>query len=342
MDLPVIPNRPLNSLGDTVEARSPGGRFPWAGQWELTCRCNLRCVMCYTDCCNTPGQIRKELSTPEILRILDELQEAGCMELTFTGGEALARPDFMEIYDAAHRRGFFLTIFTNGTLITEQIADHWAEARPKTVEISLHGFSAKVFEAVTQVPGSLPKCLRAIELMVARKIPLVLKTVGMTVNREEILAIKRYANQLGAGVTWRFGEYMRDDLVESGSPLQFQLPEEELRATEQQDPELWEAKCRDITKSESITKSEPMNQTCKGGRNSFHIDAYGQLQLCSNNRLGSYDLRTGSFKHGFYEVLPTLPCSGRVASPSFHPAPLQEARRHAGEANNPLEGASSC
>jgi MoaA/NifB/PqqE/SkfB family radical SAM enzyme len=50
-----------------------GDRVPLACQWEITCRCNLRCVMCYTDCFNRPDLIRTELATREILRIMDEL-----------------------------------------------------------------------------------------------------------------------------------------------------------------------------------------------------------------------------------------------------------------------------
>ncbi len=289
--------------------KSPAKRLPLAGQWELTCRCNLKCLMCYTDPFNTPERIKEELRYEEIVRVLDELHEAGCLELTFTGGEPLARPDFMQIYDEAHRRGFRLTIFTNGTLITPKVAARWAVARPQSVEISLHGVSAAVFEGVTQISGSLQRCLKGIELLMAQRIPLVLKTVGLTVNQEEILTVKRYVDALGDGVTWRFGQYMRDDLARSGAPFQFQLPEEELQALERRDPQLWEAKCEEIMRSESITKA------CGGGQLTFHIDAYGQLQLCSNNRRANYDLRTGSFRRGFYEVLPTFPCPRRARVP---------------------------
>lgn len=69
-------------------------RFPLACQWEVTCRCNLHCVMCYTDCFNEPERIRQELSTAELLRIMEELAQAGCLELCLTGGEPLAQPDF--------------------------------------------------------------------------------------------------------------------------------------------------------------------------------------------------------------------------------------------------------
>src|SRR5207249_3463494 len=83
------------------------------------CRCNLRCIMCYTDCFNSPEMIQQELSFPEIVRIMDEIHEAGCLDLTLTGGEPLARRDFLDIYTYAKQKGFLVTVFTNGTLVTE-------------------------------------------------------------------------------------------------------------------------------------------------------------------------------------------------------------------------------
>ena len=302
----VTSNRTLEHLRTNALAGSPGARLPWAGQWEFTCACNLRCVMCYTDCFNTPERIEQELTTDQIIRILDELDDAGCVELTFTGGEPLSRPDFLTIYDEAHRRGFVLTVFTNGTLITPKIADRWAAARPASVEVSLHGVSGEVFDGVTQVPGSLKRCLAGIQLLRDRRIPVVLKTVGLTGNVQEILAVKRFAEALGSETSWRFGQYLRDDLAETGAPFRFQVPEARLRSLERKDPQLWEAKCDEITGPVGSA-----DKKCGGGTQTFHIDARGRLQLCSNNRRSGYDLRTGSFRRGFFEALPAFPCPRR-------------------------------
>lgn len=319
-----LSERPAAFVGDQILARSPGGRFPLAGQWELTCRCNLRCAMCYTDCFNTPERIRRELAAAEIFRILDELHGAGCLELTFTGGEPLARPDFMEIYERAHRLGFLVSVFTNGTLVTEEIARRWSQAMPRGVEISLHGVSAAVFEGVTRVPGSLARCLAAVRLLVERRIPLTLKTVGMTLNRDEILAVKRYADGLGPGVSFRFDENLRDGLNSDENPLRFQLPEEDLRAIEHRDPELWSAK------QERLAPSAPASKGCRGGRGTFHIDAYGRLQLCTSNRRAGYNLRKGPFQRGFYEALPSFPCPAKAPS-SAPPSPARRPVAPSGE-----------
>lgn len=165
-------------------------RFPLACQWELTCRCNLHCVMCYTDCFNRPERIREELGTEEIFRIMDELADAGTLELCLTGGEPLARQDFFTLYDHAVRLGFLVTVFTNGTLIREDEADHFVKLPPQRIEISLHASTPEGFDRVTQCQGSYRRCLDAIELLRARRIPLVLKTTALTLNRHDILTIK--------------------------------------------------------------------------------------------------------------------------------------------------------
>jgi MoaA/NifB/PqqE/SkfB family radical SAM enzyme len=291
-------------------------RFPYSCQWEVTCRCNLHCVMCYTDCFNRAEAIRQELSTAEILRIMDELAEAGTLELCLTGGEPLARPDFFQLYEHAIRCGFLITIFSNGTLITEAHADRFASLRPHRIEISLHGITRETFERITLGQGSYDRCLQAIGLLLDRQIPLVLKSTALTVNWQEILNVKRYVESLGS-VTYKLGEELRPELDGGSGPFKYALSKQDLADLNRQDPELWSDACR-------LDSVEPL--PCQSGMQRFHIDAYGQLQLCSGNRRQSYDLRAGSFKTGFFEMLPTFACDWKV---SQDPALIQPTMHYA-------------
>ena len=291
-------------------------RFPISCQWEITCRCNLHCVMCYTDCFNRPDAIREELSTAEILRIMDELAEAGTLELCLTGGEPLARPDFFQLYEHAIRCGFLVTVFSNGTLITETHADRFAALRPHRIEISLHGITRETFEHITLGQGSYDRCLQAIGLLLDRQIPLVLKSTAMTLNHHEILEVKRYVESLGT-VKYKLGEEMRPELDGGGGPFQYALSEQDLAELNQQDSDLQ----RDACRHDSL---EP--PPCRSGMHSFHIDAYGQLQLCSGNRKQSYDLRERSFQNGFYDALPTFACDWKVPQ---EPTLIQPTMHHA-------------
>ena len=302
------------AFGKRLFSNRDGQPFPYAGQWELTCRCNLRCIMCYTDCFNTPDMTRQELSFSEIVRIMDEICEAGCFELCLTGGEPLARRDFLDIYTYAKHKGLLVTVFTNGTLITPKIADYLAVYPPTMIEISFHGLTRESFDHITQGRGSYERCLEGIRMLLERDLPLTLKTVGMTVNQDEVLKIKEFVGRMGKGrVQYKFGSDLRPRLDGSEDVYQYQLPQDEIKAIEQADAQFTAERCRqDGVREEALREGKPR---CGGGKYKFHIDAYGQLQLCSNNRRQGYDLRHGSFREGFYEALPQFPCPARQLVP---------------------------
>ena len=86
----------------------------------------------------------------------------------FTGGEIFARRDFLDIYTYAKKKGFIITLFTNGTLITPKIADYLAEWRPFAIEITLYGRTKETYERLTRsprvvrpVPSRHPDCFRS-------------------------------------------------------------------------------------------------------------------------------------------------------------------------------------
>ena len=83
---------------------------------NLSLRCNLTCSMC-TTCYDSP-----ELSLDEIKSILDQASVWGVEVFNPLGGEPFMRGDVEDILSYAVRRGFFVSITTNGTLISERRA----------------------------------------------------------------------------------------------------------------------------------------------------------------------------------------------------------------------------
>src|ERR1044071_2304213 len=144
-------------------------RAPLNGTVEVTRRCPLACVHCYN---NLPMGDRDaqlgEMTTAEHFRLVDEMADAGCLWLLYTGGEIFARRDFLDIYTYAKRAGFIITLFTNGMLIDERIAHHLAEWRPFSLEITLYGRTRETYERLTGVPGSFDRCMRGISLALDR------------------------------------------------------------------------------------------------------------------------------------------------------------------------------
>ena len=211
-------------------------RIPIEGTVETTFRCNLNCVHCYV---NEPAGAKEieeqELSLERLKQLVDEIVEEGCLFVLFTGGEVLVRPDFPELYLYARSRGLLVTIFTNGTMITDRIADLFAEHTPETIEITLYGRTRETYERLTGLPGSYDRCLRGIHLLKERGLPLQLKTVAVTLNKHEIGDMQRFAEE-ELGLAFKFDAMINPRIDCSQSPLAVRLQPEEVVALDLQDP----------------------------------------------------------------------------------------------------------
>jgi len=176
-------------------------RVPISGAIEVTRRCPLNCAHCYNNLpLNDPTAQSSELTFREHCRILDEISGAGCLWVLYTGGEIFARNDFLDIYTYAKEKGLLITLFTNGTLITEKVADYLAEWRPFSIEITLYGRTKETYERITEVKGSFNRCLRGIRLIKERGLPLKIKTMAMTLNQHEIQDMMEFVErELGLG-----------------------------------------------------------------------------------------------------------------------------------------------
>jgi radical SAM protein with 4Fe4S-binding SPASM domain len=97
--------------------------------WNLTRRCNLRCLHCYAD--SEPKAYEGELTLSECGAVIDDLAEYGIPVLLMSGGEPLTHPHFHDIARRARQRGLRLVLSTNGTLIDQRTA----------LELKLLGFS---------------------------------------------------------------------------------------------------------------------------------------------------------------------------------------------------------
>jgi len=283
--------------------KTRGKRIPWGVSIELTARCNLRCAHCYIS--RSPedeGARASELTTSELCRLLDELVEEGCMGILFTGGESLIRSDFLDVYTYAKKKGLFVNLFTNGTTITPEIADYLAEWPPRSVEITLYGRTKKTYEHVTGVKGSHARCLRGIELLKERQLPLKLKTMVSTLNKHELPDMKAFAAE--NGLDFRFDFNLNKRLDRGLEPTLYRLTPEEAVDLDKTDGLRLEA-LREYSTRRFGPPAFPENlYWCGAGLSGFHVDPCGKVSLCINSREPSYDFRGGSVKEAWHEFIP--------------------------------------
>ncbi|MGA6953706.1 MAG: radical SAM protein, partial [Candidatus Acidiferrales bacterium] len=289
-----------------VHTRYFGKRAPVEVSIEVTRRCPLECLHCYNNLPMSDAAARKgELTLEEYRRLLDEIAAEGCLWILFTGGEIFARADFLDIYAYAKTKGFLITLFTNGTMITPRIADFLAEWRPFAVEITMYGATRETYEALTQIPGSYERCMRGIRLLQERKLPLKLKTVPTTINRHEVFEMKRMAEE-DFGVEFKFDPLVNPRIDCSQSPVAVRLSPEEAVALDFHDPrrppEYRRLAEREM--SRSGTDHDPDHvYFCGGGISSCAIDPEGQMSICILSHQEHYSWRGGSFKDGWENFL---------------------------------------
>ncbi len=290
------------TFSKALHDRQSGRRVPAQVSIEVTRRCPLKCLHCYN---NLPMNDRtarsQELTFEEHCKLLDELAAAGCLWLLYTGGEIFGRPDFLNIYTEAKKRGFLITLFTNGTLITPKIADYLAEWRPFAIEITLYGATRDTYEALTQIPDSYDKCIRGIRLLLDRNLPLALKTVPTTINQHEVYEMKRMAEE-DFNVQFKFDPLVNPRIDCSQSPLAIRLSPEDAVILDLLDARR-EHEYRALIEMELSTAGDRRELDtvyfCGGGRQSCAVSPSGEMSICVLSHQEGYSIRQGSFQEGW-------------------------------------------
>jgi MoaA/NifB/PqqE/SkfB family radical SAM enzyme len=269
-------------------------RRPIAGSLALTHRCNLRCIHCYVQPCRD----LRELSTDGWKNLIDQLERAGCLFLVMTGGEPLLRDDFADIYTYARRRGFLVTVFTNGTRMGPDLISLFLRHPPHAVEISLYGTSAGTYRAVTGEAGARDAVYDALGRLASLGIPVRAKTVVLRRNRRELGPMKRRCEDLG--VPFRFDTLVTPCLDGSLNPTLERLDEETLLRLDLED-EKRAAQWRGILEGGQRAPRASL-YTCGAGRTSFHVTPDGHLSLCVSDD-PVHDLAQGTFMDGWNGAL---------------------------------------
>jgi radical SAM protein with 4Fe4S-binding SPASM domain len=300
-------------------AKAAQSRVPLSVSFELTRRCSFRCVHCYLgDQKSIRAHQSQELDTGTVSRLIDEMAAAGVLFLTLTGGDPMLRPDFIDIYRHAVRSGLLVTVFCNGSLITDEIVSTFVEYPPRAVEITLYGASQEIFETVTQTPGSYAACMRGVEKLRQAKVRLRLKTMALTLNRVELPQLWHKAEEMGVqfrhdcsiipalpngdnGGRSNIGDSLQDT-------LRFRLLPEQAADADFSIAQVRERLLERIAKAASVEPSNKLYR-CGAARSSCHVTPYGVMQPCLITLHPAIDLQDSgqSFETAWKNINRTFP-----------------------------------
>lgn len=261
--------------------------LPLSVHLDLTYRCNERCVHCYLD-----HDDHGEMTTAEITDVLTQLAHAGVFFLSLSGGEVLLRRDFFQIVEHARKLLFNVKVKTNATMIGEKEAARLRELGVEQIQISVYSHRAAVHDAITKLPGSLDRTIRAIRF---------LKSQGLKVSISNVLMAGNFADQQGVvglakelGVAYALDPTITPKMNGDTSILALRIASSELKEIFQNQElvgNVEEFCAPPPPPGEDVMNGFP----CSAGHTACYISPYGDVFPCVQFPLPSGNVRQQKF-----------------------------------------------
>jgi len=293
---------------DRLISRTVEKHRPLSVHFDLTYRCNERCVHCYLD-----HDDQGELTTAECLQVLDDLASSGALFLTFSGGEIFLRPDLYEILAAARSLHFDISLKTNALLVTPERAARLGELGVRRVQISVYSDIPAVHDAITKVPGSLRRTLAAIPILLQHGLQVKLACPLMRENLLAYRGVMALAEKLG--VPYILDLTITPMMDGSSGPLAHRasvssllpvLRDARLQACKPQ-PTSATARPESVwplgsAVSSGIESPAYQDLPCSAGHNSCYISPYGDVFPCVQLPQAAGNLRREKFDDIWYHA----------------------------------------
>ncbi|HEV2853241.1 MAG TPA: radical SAM protein [Thermoanaerobaculia bacterium] len=244
---------------------------------ELTYRCNLDCFFCYNDL-NLRGE---PLSREQYFRLFEDLKEMEVLNLTLTGGEPLAHPDFLALGARARELGFVVRVKSNGHALRGELARRVRdEVDPFLIEVSLHGATAATHDRQTRVPGSFDRLLANLAELRALGLRVKANSTLTAWNEGEIEGMFALADSLGLPLQVDPEVTPRDD--GGREPLQVAPTREGvLRLFRLQFERGRENQPAEVARGgDDGTVPVPVHKHCGAGSSGLAVDPYGNVYPC--------------------------------------------------------------
>ena len=180
-------------------------------QFELTGRCNERCIHCYLNNAKKDNGI--DLPTEKIKSLIDEFAANQGLHVTLSGGEMLLHPDIMEIIRYCREKDLMITLLSNLIGLRDDQIPIIKEANVSAVQVSLYSMDPEIHDYITKVKGSFTRTKSAIEKLVAADIPVMISCPVMKANRKGYKEVLKYAQSLKCKANTDFIMMAQSDLA---------------------------------------------------------------------------------------------------------------------------------
>ena len=265
---------------------------------EITRRCNAKCIHCIIGAGLTKPE---ELTTQEILSLIEDMSDLCCQNIALTGGEPFLRkewPLFLQKISSLNMQPIFMT---NAMLINDDVIDILKLYPNVGIGISIDGADKETHDYVRGIPGIFDHFCKIVPKLKEAGIYVATPTTVMQSNIDKLDDILQLLIQLGVDA-WQ---------IQIVKPSE-RLPKEEL-LTEEQYYKLAEKIVEyrknysdkiNIMESDCIgyfSKLQPnlyiQNwRGCECGIYSVSIESDGNVKGCPNMNNSEGNIKTRPFK----------------------------------------------
>lgn len=292
-----------------------GKRVPLSFELEATARCNNNCRHCYI---NRPAgdaaAEAAELTAAEILDIARQAVGLGSMWCLITGGEPLLREDFSEIYLGLKRLGLIVSVFTNATLITDELIALFKAYPPRDIEVTVYGITRETYDAVVRRPGAFDAFMRGLNRLFASGVRVRLKAMAIRSNLHEQEAIGAFCRSRTKDF-FRFDPQLHlrfdGDPVRNAEIRKERLTPEEivgLERTDEKRAEEMRKNCDSLIDERATHFACDHLFHCSAGNSGFSVSPDGVFRLCPAlwAEGTTFDLRRGTLAEAWNDFVPNV------------------------------------
>jgi heme b synthase len=186
--------------------------------WEVTQKCNLKCVHCR--CSSDEGSSEGDFTTEEGKKLLTEIARFSKPVVVLSGGEPLLRKDIFELAEFGSSLGLRMCMATNGALVDDEMCRKMRQVDIKMVSLSLDGSSAAIHDDFRQCKGAFDGVIRAAEAFRRNGQKFLINSSFTKRNQADIPEVFRLAKSLGATAWYMFmivptgrGEEIMSELI---------------------------------------------------------------------------------------------------------------------------------
>ena len=163
-------------------------------QFELTSRCNERCIHCYIP--NTKKNKGVDMPIDTVKRLIDEFVAMGGLHVTLSGGEVFLHNDILSIISYCRQNDLMISILSNLISLRDEQIPFIKQANVSLIQTSLYSMNPKIHDYITTIKGSHAKTVKSIEALVSADIPVQIACPTMKANFKNYIDVLKYAQSL--------------------------------------------------------------------------------------------------------------------------------------------------